>query len=146
MKIYLDNCCYNRPFDDQTQLKIQLETLAKLQIQKDIRDGKYDLVWSYVLDYENSLNPFEEKRLSIEPWRNIAKTNITETEEILDFAEKLRRSGIKTYDALHISCAVYAGCEFFLTTDRKLLNHSVDRIMIEDPVRFISEQEDDTND
>ena len=89
-KIYLDNCCYNRPFDNQTQLKIQLETIAKLQIQRDIRDGKYELVWSYVLDYENSMNPFEEKRQSIEPWRNIANQNITENEEIISLAEILK--------------------------------------------------------
>ena len=33
VKIYLDNCCYNRPYDDQNQLKIELETKAKLYIQ-----------------------------------------------------------------------------------------------------------------
>ena len=32
VKIYLDNCCYNRPFDDQKQIKIQLETIAKIKI------------------------------------------------------------------------------------------------------------------
>ena len=37
IKIYLDNCCYNRPFDDQTYLKISLEAQAKLQIQSDIK-------------------------------------------------------------------------------------------------------------
>lgn len=26
MIIYLDNCCYNRPFDDQTQERIHLES------------------------------------------------------------------------------------------------------------------------
>ena len=56
MKIYLDNCSYNRPFDDQTQMKIHLETEAKLYIQASVRDGKYDLVWSYMLDYENDEN------------------------------------------------------------------------------------------
>ena len=29
-KVYLDNCCYNRPYDDQTQLRIELETKAKI--------------------------------------------------------------------------------------------------------------------
>ena len=46
MKIYLDNCCFNRPFDDQSQLRIRLESEAKLKIQEDIRSGLYigDLV------------------------------------------------------------------------------------------------------
>jgi len=29
LKIYLDNCCYNRPYDDQSQLKVSLEAQAK---------------------------------------------------------------------------------------------------------------------
>jgi hypothetical protein len=57
-KIYLDNCSYNRPFDSQTQLKIRTETEAKLFIQDGIREGKYSLCWSYILDYENGKNPY----------------------------------------------------------------------------------------
>ena len=33
MRVYLDNCCYNRPFDPQEQLRIRLETEAKLEVQ-----------------------------------------------------------------------------------------------------------------
>ena len=36
MRVYLDNCCYNRPFDDQSQLRIKLEALAKMQVQEEI--------------------------------------------------------------------------------------------------------------
>jgi hypothetical protein len=32
MKIYLDVCCLNRPFDDQTQDRIRLETEAVMLI------------------------------------------------------------------------------------------------------------------
>lgn len=39
MRVYLDNCCYNRPFDEQSQLKVLLESLAKLDIQRQMRDG-----------------------------------------------------------------------------------------------------------
>ena len=41
MRVYLDNCCYNRPFDDQAQVKVLLETIAKLDIQQKMRDGAY---------------------------------------------------------------------------------------------------------
>jgi len=34
LRIYLDICTFNRPFDDQNQLKIKLETEAKLFIQQ----------------------------------------------------------------------------------------------------------------
>lgn len=46
--IYLDNCCYNRPYDDQSQIRINLETQAKLYIQKLIVDKKIELVYSYM--------------------------------------------------------------------------------------------------
>ncbi len=62
MKIYLDNCCLNRPFDDQSQLRIKLESEAKLKIQEDIRSGLYKLIWSYILDYENSKNLFRKDK------------------------------------------------------------------------------------
>jgi hypothetical protein len=41
-RLYLDNCCLNRPFDNQEQLKIKLETKAKLYIQHAILIGKYE--------------------------------------------------------------------------------------------------------
>ena len=142
MLIYLDHCSYNRPFDNQSQIKIQLETQAKLFIQSNIRDGKYDLVWSYMLDYENSKNPFEEKRIAISPWKNMAKIIITEeSEELLSFAEHLSEKGIKPFDALHIACAVAAHCDYFITTDRKLLNTPISEIKITSPVLFINEVE-----
>ena len=44
MRIYLDMCCYNRPYDDQAQTRIALESQAKLHIQSMIKEGRYDLV------------------------------------------------------------------------------------------------------
>ncbi|MCL2349643.1 MAG: hypothetical protein FWC50_15440 [Planctomycetaceae bacterium] len=61
-RIYFDNCCYNRPFDDQSNILIRLEVDAKLHIQEMVKDQKLELVWSFVLDYENSVNPFADKR------------------------------------------------------------------------------------
>jgi len=49
MKIYLDNCCFNRPFDDQSQIRIRLESEAKLKIQDDIMESKIELARSYIL-------------------------------------------------------------------------------------------------
>jgi hypothetical protein len=51
MRIYLDNCCFNRPFDDQNQIRINLEAQAKLYVQSLIKDDKIELAWSYILDY-----------------------------------------------------------------------------------------------
>ena len=108
-----------------------------------MKEGLYDLVWSYILDYENGKNPYKEKRLAISPWKTIASSSITEeTEDILVFAESLASKGIKTYDALHISCAVAAHCEYYLTTDRRLLNTAIPEIKIVSPIDFVNEMEE----
>ena len=142
MRIYLDNCCFNRPFDNQNQLKIHLETQAKLYIQAQIKQGIYDLVWSYILEYENQMNPFEERKESIIKWKNIAKFKVIENEEIIQFAENLNKKGIKPKDALHIACAINSKCEYFLTTDRLLLNKVVPEIRIINPMQFVMEEEE----
>ncbi len=58
MRIYLDLCCFNRPYDDQGQTRVRLETEAKLVLQQKVRDGQCELVWSAILDFENSKSPF----------------------------------------------------------------------------------------
>ena len=49
MRVYLDNCCYNRPFDEQAQLRVRLETEAKLEVQRQMRSGELEYVWSDML-------------------------------------------------------------------------------------------------
>lgn len=65
LRIYLDMCCYNRPYDDQSQLKITMETQSKLYIQTLIKEKKLNLITSYMLRYECSNNPFEMRRNTI---------------------------------------------------------------------------------
>ena len=102
MKIYLDNYCFNRPFDDQSQLRIRLESEAKLQIQEDIRLGTYKLVWSYILDYENSKNPFRERREQIAKWRAYSEEDIEENKAVVAVATVINQLGIKKIDSLHL--------------------------------------------
>ena len=124
MLVYLDNCCFNRPFDDQSQIKIRLETEAKLFVQTQISYG-LTLAWSYILDYENSFNPFEERRNAIQRWRKRAVIDVSETPNTIERARQLRTLNIKGKDALHASCAAEAGCDYFpinfLSTDDILL-------------------------
>lgn len=143
--IYLDNCCFNRPFDDQSQISIQLETHAKLHVQRNIIDGAYALAWSYILDFENSKNPYPDKRSLISMWKHLASVNISEeTEAILQCASRIVEVGGKTFDALHISCAEAAKCDHFLTTDkrlRKLAPKLPVKVSILTPIEFITQEE-----
>ncbi len=141
MIVYLDNCCFNRPFDDQSQLRIKLETEAKIKIQDDILNNSIQLVWSYILEYENNRNPFEERKRAIEKWRSNSCTDINENEHIIRNAKRFCQLGIKSKDSLHIACAVFAKCDYFLTTDDKILAKSVliTETKITDPIGFIKE-------
>ena len=143
VKVYLDNCCFNRPYDDQDILLIRIETEVKLEIQDRIRSGLIDLVWSYILDFENSQNPHEERKEEISEWRNIAKEKIVESESLLVAMRAIKKQGIKSIDALHISCAAEAKCDYFITVDKGILNkkHFVNTIKIRSPIDFIEEQE-----
>jgi len=121
MLIYLDLCCFNRPFDDQSQSRIRLETEAKLAIQQHIRDGRHSLIWSHILEYENSLNPFIDRRESIHEWRKYSAVNVTHSDLLVNIANDFIRSGIKEYDALHVAAAITANAELFITTDDRLV-------------------------
>jgi hypothetical protein len=141
MKIYLDNCCFNRPFDDQSQIRIRIETEAKLNIQENIRSGKFKLVWSYLLDYDNNKNPYSDRKAQIVRWKKYATIDIEEHTQLLERANFLNQFGFKKIDSLHIACATVATCDYFLTTDDKILNKSykISDIKITDPIGFIKE-------
>lgn len=121
MLIYLDMCCFNRPFDYQSQTRIRFETEAKLELQERIREKELRLAWSYVLDFENRQNPFPDRAVSILLWRSLAEVRVGETESVLDRGRTLMQLGIKSFDALHVACAIIAGVDLFVTTDDALL-------------------------
>ena len=136
-RIYLDNCCFNRPYDDQTYWLIQLETEAKLFVQQAILQSKFELVWSYILDYENAANPYQNRKQAITKWRKIAVLDVDVSETVVNYGKKIMLKGIKKKDALHLACAIEAKCDYFLTTDKKLLKMTFDEIIAISPIDFI---------
>ena len=140
IRIYLDNCCFNRPYDNQTYEIIRLETEAKIFVQNCIKDNKIELVWSFILNFENSANPYKERRESIKEWRSISVENIKATEKIRNYANELQSLfGIKAKDSLHVACAIEAKCEYFLTTDKILMKKAkkLKEIKAINPLEFI---------
>jgi len=144
MRVYFDNCCLNRPFDDQKQLRIKLETEAKLEIQQKVIDKKIQLAWSYILDFENSVNPFDQRRIVIQDWKEQAYVDTNETDTIIKQAHAITEIGINSKDALHIACAIELECDYFLTTDDLVLKkgNMVTCITITDPIDFIRKEYD----
>ena len=137
MLLYLDNCCFNRPYDNQSQLLVKLETEAKLEIQQSIRLRELQLAWSFMLDYENNDNPYQERRQNVWKWRRIASVNIQASKAIVNRATELMKLGYRQKDGIHIACAIEAQSDYFITTDKKILNKCVENIQLVNPIEFI---------
>ncbi|MDO4962361.1 MAG: type II toxin-antitoxin system VapC family toxin [Eubacteriales bacterium] len=144
MRVYLDNCCYNRPFDDQGQDRIHIEAQAKLNIQQKIRYGSIELVTSYILVAENAANRFESKRNDIQNFIDqytgiyVSETN---SDKVKAIANDIMDAGIKLMDACHVACAIIAGCDYFISTDKRLLKYRDSRIKIVNPVVYVVEED-----
>ena len=140
MRIYMDNCCFNRPFDDQSKIRIRLETEAKLYIQEKIINKEIELAWSYIIDYENQVNPFEERRNAIDKWKSHAIIDIVETDDIINNAGSIQNLGVKSKDGLHVACAIETKCDYFLSTDDFLLKKlsNFDKIKVLNPLSFLT--------
>ena len=136
-RLYLDNCSFNRPYDDQSLLKNYIEAEAKTYIQKEILQKNIELAWSYVMDYEISFNPFYDRKNQIIKWKNIAIVDVTESEKVITIANDIMKKNIKPKDSLHLACAIEAKCNYFITTDGKVLNKSIENIIIINPVDYI---------
>ena len=148
MIVYLDNCCYNRPYDDQSQIRIYLETQAKLHIQELIKLRRVELVTSYMLEYENGKNRFMQKKRTIENFMNDNESYYVGNERdemIAKMAEPIMRTGVKEKDAFHVACAIYAKCDYFITTDDRLLKFHTEQISLVTPGEFIRRMEAETD-
>ena len=129
-KVYLDNCCFNRPYDDLTNINVKLEAEAKMFIQHQILLGNLELVWSDLMDYENSANPFPDRKEAISKWKdvsvaNVHAANVHVSTEIFELAHEISLKGVKKKDALHIASAIEAECQYFITTGKKTIEQIV---------------------
>lgn len=143
LKVYLDNCVFNRPFDDQSQIRIKLETEAKFYIQAKIKAHHLALVWSYILELENAHNPFAERQQAVRQWQRLAELDINETASVLKRANSVQTLGLKSKDALHIACALEAQADYFITTDDLIIRKMQDfsELAVVDPIVFIDRME-----
>ena len=90
-----------------------------------------------MLDYENNNNPFQERMQNVWNWRNFAAVNIQASKTIVERAAVLMKLGLRQKDGVHIACAIEAGADYFITTDKKILNNSVESILLVNPIEFI---------
>ena len=143
-RIYLDTSIYNRPFDDQSQPRIFLETQAVILILQMVEAGLVDLVGSTALEYENNQNPYPRKRRAMQYYLERAAVRQVLNEDIRQRAKELEQGGVKTLDALHVASAEAASCEYLLTTDKRLINRCQTlTLKVMNPADFVLEVSDE---
>lgn len=124
MKIYLDTCCLNRPYDDQNQDRIRIETEAITLLMEHIVKDEYLMVSSETLIFEVSNTKDQTRKENMISFLHFACKIVKVNERILNRMEKLNNFGFRPLDALHIACAEYGKAELFFTTDDQLLKVS----------------------
>lgn len=143
MKIYLDVCCLNRPFDDQFQDRINIEAEAIMSILFHCQSGEWQLIGSDIIDVEINKIQSPYKKHKVLLLSRIALCKVSLNEKIKVRAFDLQQIGIKLFDSLHIALAEEVGANVMLTTDDKLLKkvkqiHGI-TLKIENPVNWLME-------
>ena len=143
LKLYLDNCCYNRPFDDLRQKKNNLEAQAiKLIIDKYWKD-EFEIYTSDALVIEmNNIKDQIKKAKVLEVYNKLNLINIPFSNNIIKRASELRKYNIKNMDSLHIAYAESSNIDYFITTDKLLINASSRanlNVKVINPISFIME-------
>ena len=121
MKVYLDNCVLNRPFDDQTRERIYLETQAFLILLKYIENRDIELINSIINTYEADSISYFDRKNKISNYLNLSQRNINLDNKIKLRALSLSRLGFTGIDALHLACAEAGNVDYFVTCDDQLL-------------------------
>lgn len=142
MKIYLDVCCLNRPFDDQRDDRIRLESEAVLIILERCL-SEWVMISSEVINYEISKIPDGERREKVGILASLAKEKVILEDKIIERAKEIEKLGIKAIDALHVACAEKSA-DVMLTTDDSLIkkvkeNRGKIKVRVMNPVKFVEE-------
>lgn len=144
--IYLDLCALKRPFEDQSQPRVSLESRAVSMILQAVEEEQFALIHSEALDLENAENPWLFRRQTISRWLEVATKVQSVTLEVQTRARELANQGLKALDALQLACAEAAGAVDFITCDDRLPRRYRGTLNIWKPTEFILLLEEKSND
>ena len=142
--IYLDVCCLNRPFDDQTQARIHLEAEAVLAIVGQCETTDWEWISSEVIETEISRIPDTERRRRVQTLASHSHRIVIIGQKEVERARELETWGIPAYDALHLACAESGEADVFLTTDDQLIRKSTAhakqlKVLVDNPLAWAEE-------
>ncbi len=152
-KLYLDVCCLNRPFDDQSQQRVRLEAEAVLLILNKCQAGDWKLLTSNALDAEIGLTPNPTRLRQVQDLLAIATIQVQTSDALEQRITDLTQFGFTFYDAAHLASAERSQADAFLTTDDRLLRRARQfpdqiNVLIDNPARWLAQimQQEETTD
>ena len=139
MNVYLDNCCMNRPFDDQSNRRIQREAEAVKVILSLCEQRQ----WHNIAKFEIEQTPDEIRRKKLELVTGLSGSTVIKINKAISSRAKLfEKKGVQAFDALHLACAE-RGADVFLTVDDNLLRQAVNieelEVLVSNPVEWLDE-------
>lgn len=143
IRVYLDTCCFSRPLDDQSQVRVKLEAEAIVLVLDHVDQGRWTMIGSYALDAEIAAIRDPVRRQDV---TRLARTteHVRADPNLLQRARVLESIGFGVYDSVHIACAETAGADVLLTTDDALirrarrLQHEL-RVPVANPLTWLKE-------
>lgn len=143
MKIYMDNCCFNRILDDRTNPRIYFDRNSVMIILELVESGAFELYGSQVLAKEIEDTPNAIKREKLKLMYSLCEEEIQVNESIAERAVEIRNnSNIRTKDSIHLACGEYANVDVFLTVDIKFKNNAKRlpaKIKVMEPTEWLME-------
>jgi len=142
----MDVCCLNRPFDDQTQDRIHLESEAILTILGHCEKGDWKLVGSEIVDLEIFRTPDSNRKEKVYQLSKISKVKVEVNKQVWDRYEVLKKTNLPDFDILHIACAEIGKADIFLTTDddiiKRINKSNIElKVDIKNPIKWLMEVE-----
>ena len=139
MNVYLDNCCMNRPFDDQSDRRIRFESEAVKVILSICEQRR----WHNIARFEIDQIPDEDRRWKLQLVSGQTDDVVTIDRAVSGRAKEFEEKGIQAFDALHLACAE-DGADVFLTVDDNLLDQALGiedlKIPVDNPVLWLMKE------
>jgi predicted nucleic acid-binding protein len=149
MKLYLDNCCYNRLFDDLSVERNRVESEAILSIIKLAQQGLITIIGSDILEMEiDATSNIDKKDKVSEVYKSIITEKVHYDDGISNRAKEMqsRSQYLRVNDSLHLASAEKGQVDIFLTTDDKLENYAKnvlqENIRALNPLEYMMEEKD----
>ncbi len=143
MNIYLDVCCLNRPFDDQSKDRIYIEAEAVLTILSRCQDGFWTLAGSDVIELELSKIANQNKLAKVMALYSLHDHRLTVDDRVKTRSLELQHLGLRLFDSLHLALAELYNQDVLLTTDDAFIKMAArfeTSVPVENPVVWLMEE------